>query len=501
MKKVLCLLLCAMLILPGVSALGASYSNELSLPTHVRDLKTAYDEGEYGDEVFQLFSRDDYRRRGNLITIWVKDGQATGKIVGCDFYGGNPREMFASVYSLSAEQYQLLKDYVGQSDFDALPDYSKYSEDYEEMHCYTHITGDGLSYVQMINPGPYDEESQVYMGLLELLYECLHREYRDYYSRSNYMEYYLPYIYAYKDAYDRGEYGDEVYVLESRPIGRSGIGPSVTVSVKDGKAVVPVGGGKRVLSDEEYARLTGYIDLYDFDSLPWFTNLHVMDGVSYKYIHISKEGCRYISMANPDIEYPQFFDTSGPVYAGLVNLMYGLKDCGTYEEVDGSLWEDASPVVNETTDAVINDQITELEIRVDDNGCIHAELTPELLSGLGVKIIQRPDLDTVILYCGDEILLLDEGYSFATKITASDFLNDYELLAETLKSGAEGNWLNVIPLGTNVIENYIPLEAAVTAFGGKFAAGEYGVEITTGAAGEDLSTLYMNLLISRLLAD
>ena len=412
--------------------------------------------------------------------------------------------MFASVYSLSAEQYQRLKDYVSQSDFDALPDYSKYSEDYEEMHCYTHITGDGLSYVQMINPGPYDEESQVYMGLLELMYELLLREFRDYYSRSNYMEYYLPYISAYKDAYDRGEYGDEVYVLESSPIGRSGIGPSVTVSVKDGKAVVPVGGGKRVLSDEEYAHLTGYINLYDFDSLPWFTNLHVMDGVLYKYIHISKDGCRYISMANPDMEYPQFFDTSGPVYAGLVNLMYGLEDCGTYEKVDGPLWEDGSTVVSESINAVINDQVAELKGRIDYGGFIHAELTPGLLDSLGVKRIERPDLDTVVLYRGTKMLLLDKGDNFVTEITVSDFLNDYEYLAEVLKSGAEGNHLKLIPLGTTIMENHIPLEAVVEALGGEAAwnGEDNRIDITIdNSETEYLSSEYINVLISLLLEE
>ena len=160
MKKALCVVLCTALVLSAVLVRGAHYDDILSLPAHVQALKTAYDAGEYGDEVYQLnfdvmLAISDY-----TATVAVKDGEATLYFV--NIYG----ERFER--KLSAEEFQRLTSFVSDNNVDELDDWRSYNVLDGVWYGYTHIRGDEISYVHMTNPEYGGEEGKVYADLAML---------------------------------------------------------------------------------------------------------------------------------------------------------------------------------------------------------------------------------------------------------------------------------------------------------------------------------------------
>lgn len=160
MKKILCSFLCVILIFSALSIFGMSLSDVQSLPSRVQALKAAYDEGEYGDEVYQLNFEVALAISDYSATVAVKDGEATLCFV--NIYGER------SERKLSQEEFQKLTSFVSDNGVDELEDWISYNVFDGVAYSYTHICGDHVSYVHMVNPEYGGEEGAVYADLAML---------------------------------------------------------------------------------------------------------------------------------------------------------------------------------------------------------------------------------------------------------------------------------------------------------------------------------------------
>ena len=494
MKKVLCVILCLALLLPCNAALGAAYPSELALPAHVRALKAEFDEGEYG-EVFQLFSRDYLRVGGYFITVYEKNGEITLLRETSDLYGNTDNYFwFSEETTITADEYQKLKDFVSESGFDSLPDYVNYGEhgEYQTFdYYYTHITPEGVSYVQMDDPG---EDSGVYAELVRLMHNFSSAAgYSLWYERNEtVIEEKLRPL---KEAFDSGELGDEVYQLtETRQFAMMSDGPTIVISVKDGQAVIttPERDKKRVLTMDEYQRLVGHIALYDFDNKSSVRGDRGVHGYIFSYTHITADGVSFVNMLHPNYETTY-------EYALLCAMFQEFYEKEELEPVSGPLWGELTEAP-EPVRLSVNGEETGFNGR-NVGGYVHAELTPGLLRSLGISRIERPDLDSIVLYRGTKLLLLNRGSSIITEIDASGIDDPRALAAELMdESAADKSFVKIAPMGTTVVNKRFPVRAAIEAFGGEVTwnGGENRVDIVLAGGEEGLSPEYVNIVVSLL---
>lgn len=498
MKKVLCILLCLALLLQGAAAFGVAYTNELALPTHVRALKAKYDEGEYGGEVFQLFARDNFYGAGYIITVSERNDEITALLENTDLYGNVGSFPWSVTKStVTAEKYQKLSGFVSENKFDSLPDYVNYGEHGDCQtydYYYTHITPEGISYVQMDDPG---ESSGVYAELVELMFnDIADYPYSRWYEKNEWAI--EDRIRPLKQDYDSGELGSEVYQLTDTHAGPMvSFGPTIIISVKDGQAAIttPERDRRRVLTMDEYQRLVGHIALYDFDNASSVRGDQSSEGTSYSYTHITADGVSYVNMTHPN--YQKTYE-----YAVLVDMFKEFYKKEELEPVSGPLWGElttpAAPVK-----LSVNAGKTEFTGRMIGSS-VHAELTPGFLNSLGISRVNRPDLDSIVLYRGTKMLIMDRGHSFITEIEASGIDDPKVLAAELLReSVTDEDFIKITPMGTTVVDKRFPLRAVIEAFGGEvsYSAEENSVEIKLSGEEDGLSSEYVNIVVSLMLAD
>lgn len=186
-KKVLCSVLCLILIFSVAPAFAAVIpEGSPYYPRAVRELLDAYQNGEYGDEVYHLTIVGGWMLDEETIVITVKDGAATLS------YTERNRER-TQTRVLSAAEYQALVSYMDENKVDSLPSWDTGAVMDGVWYYLTHITPDDVSYVYINNPGVfskhadaafYDEDEyenyieiygddSVYVGLVDMFWSFI----------------------------------------------------------------------------------------------------------------------------------------------------------------------------------------------------------------------------------------------------------------------------------------------------------------------------------------
>lgn len=105
---------------------------------------------------------------------------------------------------------------------------------------------------------------------------------------------------------------------------------SITITVNDSTATLTHTAGRRIrtreLSTEEYQQLVNHINIYGFDSLPDYINYGANDGVSYSYIHVSKNKTGNVNMFNPSLDKEE-----SAAYALTAKIMEGFTRTGEFQ--------------------------------------------------------------------------------------------------------------------------------------------------------------------------
>ncbi len=501
MKKFLCAVIALSMLLAALPAFAADCGDLALLPAHVRWVKSKMDGGEYGNDVHQFFFYDPVSGRYCDILLYYEDGLPRLHRIWTDcegepddsfsyrMYGyGRPSEGLCGF--INGGGFADLKDCEGDGDIDVY---------------YAHLTADGVDYMQI---NGLDGNSPYYPIISLVMEDSRFADDVKYYR-----EQYAIYAAPLQERYERGELGDEAFVLKSYSTWNGNERVIGIISVKDGRAVIVGENGCRELPDDGLARIKGFVEENNFDALPHYTNSGVNDGGGYRYVHLTPEGTKYLKIHNALIrktkimgsggEWVEAYDAyadDGAVYADLEQLVYSLYEDGGLKPCDGSeakLWDEAEPPINKVSISVNGSAAGE---GVDTGQAVTAPLDRALLDALGIKRTKRPDMSTVVLSRGTRLVMYEPCQSTLTVVDAGGY-DSPDALAAALSSPAayESGAAKAVSIGYTVANERLPLEAVCRAFGLEYAADGGSVSINAPAA-ESLDSDYVKRLTALLMS-
>lgn len=492
MKKLIVSFLALCLSIAALPALASDYEDPALLPAHVRWLEEKMTEGDYGDEAYQFFFYEPISGYYYDTIFYVDGGQPKSHTVVSYSQGLPVNPLYYKRYGYNSVHEELYASIVS-SGFDALSD----CEGGGDMDVYyAHITPDGVSYVQMIGFDPNGDTP--YAPLIGQIMEN---------TRLNldikaWDENYHDQVDPWQRDYDEGKLGDEVFILTSFSTWNLYQPIIAIISIKDGKAVISGENGQRELTAGELARIKSFIAVNSFDSLPHYNNPDAFDGGGYRYIHISPEGTKFLRAKNAEggqdiIVRPE----DGSVYAKLERLVKEIYKSGNLRQVDSptaNIWGETSAPVDKVSISVNGSPAGEC-VRVD--GELSAPLSKNLLDSLGIKRTHRPDMSTIVLNRGTELLMYEPNQSFVTLVNTEGYSTPDALAAALADSNAyENGTAKYMPIGMNVSIGRMPLEAICTAFGLEYNVNGNTVNINVPEA-KNLDSDYVNRLTALLMAE